>query len=78
MTLPVIPQAPGVGLQLGQLDLRAAQGAIGFPGIEAGRIVDEAHDLNRYAEITQEHVDHASHRRQVRQGASRRMLIFGA
>src|SRR5690606_7543032 len=39
--LPVVPQPPGVVLDVGQLHLAALEGALGVAGVEAGRIGDE-------------------------------------
>ncbi len=56
VALPVVPQALGVVLELGDRDVGAAQGALGVAGVELGGKADVLHDLAGDTELGEHRV----------------------
>src|SRR3546814_19926293 len=65
VTLPVIPQPPGVVVQARHGDAAALERALGLAAVEAAGIGDEPEHAFRDPEVAQQHADETPHRRQV-------------
>src|SRR5581483_9140150 len=54
VALPVVPQPRRVGLELGNRDAGAVQGALGVTRVELSRQADVTEHLVRYSEVSQD------------------------
>mmetsp|Transcript_13045 Transcript_13045/g.52044 ORF Transcript_13045/g.52044 Transcript_13045/m.52044 type:complete len:688 (-) Transcript_13045:2028-4091(-) len=67
VALPVVPQPPGVVVQVGAGDARALERGLGVTAVEARRVVDEGEQVLGQAEVLHHRIADAAHRRQRHQ-----------
>ena len=72
MTLPIVPEPPGVVLEGGNGDTGRTQELLRLAAVEAGRIIDEHENVFRQAELLHHHLAHAAERGQRHQAAPQR------
>ena len=67
MALPIVPQAPGIVLEVGALDTRAFEHGHRIAAVKTRRVVDESHHVRRHTEVFHHCVADPSHRGQGHQ-----------
>jgi hypothetical protein len=66
VALPVVPQAPGVVLEVGAFDARALEHAASVSRqSKARRVVDEGQHVGGHTQVLHDRAAHAAHRRQA-------------